>query len=103
MATAKFPDKAPGETKLVTFDFTNECATGVALSNPSVVKSLDSGSDTNAATLTVGTPAVSGLTVKVLVGAGTDANKYKLLATVTADNGEVHQLAGILAVKTSAQ
>ena len=40
--------------------------------------------------------------VKVLVGVGKEANKYKLTMTVDADNGEIHQLAGTMAVKESA-
>lgn len=101
MATEKFPDKAPGEAKLCTFDFTNEAAATSVLSSPSVAKSLVSGSDTGAATLTVGSPAVEPGTkyVKVLISAGTDANKYKLVATVAADNGETHQIAATMQVK----
>ena len=104
MATKKFPDKTPGEKKLCTFDFSNEVAAGSTLSNPAIAKALVDGDDTGAALLTLGTPAVTPATalVKVLVGVGKEANKYKLTMTVDADNGEIHQLAGTMAVKESA-
>lgn len=101
MAT-ELPSKTPGEVKLVTFDFTNEAADGVTLSNPTITKSLLKGDDTNATALTVGTPAVTGMLVKVLIGGGTDKSKYKLRARVSADNSEVHDLDATLVVSEAA-
>lgn len=97
-----FPDKAPGEAKILTFDFTNEVADGATLSGPTIAKSLIAGSDTGAATLTVGAASVSGALVSALVSAGTDGNTYKLLATVSASNGETHQLAASMIVSDRA-
>lgn len=93
-----FPSKTPAEAKICTFDFTYEAASGSTLSSPVVTKSLIEGGDTGAGTLTVGTPGISGMTLKVLVSGGTDGNSYKLLAQVTADNGEIHQLAASMKV-----
>lgn len=97
-----FPDKTPGEAKICTFDFTNEAASGSVLSTPAVAKSLIEGPDTGAATLTVGSPGVTGMELKVLVSAGTSGNNYKLLASVTADNGEIHHLAASMKVNDQA-
>lgn len=93
-----FPDKTPGESKICTFDFSYETASGSTLSSPVVTKSLIEGGDTGAATLTVGAPGISGTELKVLVSGGTDGNSYKLLAQVSADNGEIHQLAASMKV-----
>ena len=100
--STELPNKTPAEVKLVTFDFTNEAAVGSELASPSVAKSLVKGADTNASSLTVGTPAVSGMLLKVLIGGGTDKCKYKLRAQVTADNNEVHEMDATLEVSESA-
>lgn len=104
MTTRQFPDKSPDEAKLCAFDFTNEKATGSTLSTPIVEKSLVEGSDTGAAGLTLGTPALDpdGVTVKVLVSGGVEGSKYRLVATVDANNDEVHQIAATLLVAESA-
>lgn len=103
MATIKpLPDKTPAEIKLVQFDFANELSERSKLGDATVVKALFRGSDTAAATLTVGTPAIVGTVVKFLVGGGTDQNTYKLTVTAEANNGEVHELAATLAVSASA-
>lgn len=98
----KFPDKTPGETKLCTFDFASEMAAGATLSNPEVTKTVVSGTDPDAVGLTLGTPAVSGSTLKVLVSGGVEGVRYQLLAQVDADNGEVHQLSATITTKASA-
>ena len=100
----KFPDKTPDEKKLCTFDFTNEVTTGSTISSPVAEKELLSGDDTGASLLTLGTPAVEPGTalVKMLIGGGKDGSKYKVTMTVTADNSEIHELAGVMAVKTAA-
>lgn len=100
----KFPDKAPTEVKLCTFDFGDEVADGATLSNPAVAKALISGEDTGAASLTVGSPSVEvGTTrIKVLVSAGTTGNIYKLTATVDASNQERHRMSATMRVTESA-
>jgi hypothetical protein len=104
MATAAFPAKTPGETKLCTFDFTAEAVEGSVISSPVASKALVSGDDTGAALLTLGTPevVVDTFTVKMLVSGGKDLNKYKITMTVQADNGEVHQLAGTMKTNDAA-
>lgn len=96
------PAKTPSEVKLVTFDFTTEAVAGVVLSNPTVDKAVISGTDPAAASLTVGTAMVSGLTVLCLVGGGLAGVVYQLTCTVTAANGEVHQILARLAVDAAA-
>lgn len=96
------PAKTPTEDKVVTFDFSGEAAAGSTLSLPTVTKSLLSGTDTGAASLTVGTPTVSGLTVLVLVSAGLEGSLYELYCEVTASNGEVHDRAAEMRVTVRA-
>lgn len=98
MSSAAFPAKTSDEAKLLTFDFTREAADGSTFSSPSVAKSLARGTDTAAATLSLGVPAVSGYYVKVLVSAGATGNLYELTAKVNADNGEIHELAATMLV-----
>jgi hypothetical protein len=96
------PKKTPTEAKVVTFDFSSEAAVGATLSSPVVTKSLVAGTDTGAASLTVGVPAISGQTILVLVSAGTDANKYGLKCSVQASNGETHEIAAQMPVALDA-
>ena len=96
------PAKTPSEVKLVTFDFATEAVAGIALSTPTVDKAVLSGTDPAAANLTVGAAMVSGLTVLCLVGGGLAGVVYQLTCTVTAANGEVHQILARLAVDASA-
>ena len=92
------PAKTPTEEKLITFDFTIEAVAGSVLTNPSVAKSVITGTDPGAAGLTVGGASVSGLQAQALVSGGLDGVTYQLTCTVDADNGEVHQILASLAV-----
>jgi hypothetical protein len=96
------PDKTPAEVKLVQFDFANELSERSKLTGATAAKALVRGSDTGAATLTVGTPAIVGGVVKFLVGGGTDENTYSLTVTAEANNGEIHELAASIAVSATA-
>lgn len=98
----QLPGKTPSEAKVVTFDFSSEAAVGATLSAPVITKTLISGTDTAAATLTVGVPVVSGQTVLVLVSAGTDANRYGLKCQVQSSNDEVHEIQAQMAVSVGA-
>lgn len=104
MATKTFPDKTPTEAKVCAFDFSSERAEGSTLSSPAVSKALVSGSDAGAAGLTLGTPEMDGdgVTLKVLVSAGVEGSKYRLVATCDASNGEVHEIAATVLVVESA-
>lgn len=92
------PAKTPTEDKVVTFDFSGEAATGATLSAPTVTKSLVTGTDAGAASLTIGSATVSGLTVLALVSGGLEGSTYELYCEVTASNGEVHDRAAALRV-----
>lgn len=88
MATL-FPKKAPGETVLLTFDFTNELPDGVTLSNPSVLCLSVTKGDGNVSDITfTGSSAVNGMKVSVLCAAGLTANTYRMRAAVDSSNGE---------------
>lgn len=96
------PAKTPTEEKIVTFDFTIEAVAGSILSAPTIAKSVISGTDPAAVSLTVGAPSVSGLQAQALVSGGLDGVVYQLVCTVNADNGEVHQILASLAVSVTA-
>jgi hypothetical protein len=96
------PNKTPDETKVLTFDFSPEANPTSTLTGPTVTKSLLSGTDTAAANLTLGSAAVSGLTVSLLVAGGLDGSAYKLVCKVSASNSEVHEISASLGVSSNA-
>lgn len=96
------PAKTPTEAKLCTFDFTTEAASGVVLSSPTVAKSVISGTDPGAASLTIGAAIVTGMQAQALVSGGLDGVVYQLTCTVSAANSEVHQILAKMAVSVSA-
>lgn len=85
-----FPKKAPGETKLLTFDFTGDAAPSAALANPAVIAVVATGygdpSDVDIDT----TIQVDGQKILVLVGGGIDRTTYRMRGEADADNGEHH-------------
>jgi hypothetical protein len=96
---AKFPKKSPNEIKLCSFDFSTEAVSGTTLSAPVVSKEWVSGTaDDDADSITLGTPQVVGYAVKILVGGGLDAARYRLTAKVDADNGERHEIPAVLPI-----
>lgn len=96
------PPKTVAETKLVTFDFSDDAAPATTLTNPTVTKTLLAGTDTNAAALTITQIMVAGQTVTALVGGGVEGSEYRLLAKAEASNLEIHELAARLIVRASA-
>ena len=96
------PAKTPTEAKLVTWDFSTEAVAGSVLSSPGVAKSLLAGVDPAAASLTVGTVIATDLQAQALVSGGLHGCTYQLTCTVTADNGEVHQIIARMAVDAAA-
>lgn len=97
-----FPYKAPDEIKLITFDFTNEVATGATIDNPTLTV-IAANDTTDPDDLDPDAELViDGLMVKVLVGAGLDGGKYTLSCEVDASNGEHHRIDKILPVKEKA-
>ena len=96
------PAKTPTEAKLCTFDFTTEAASGSVLSGPTVAKAVISGADPGAASLTIGAAIVTGMQAQALVSGGLTGVVYQLTCTVTADNGEVHQILARMAVDVGA-
>lgn len=96
------PNKTPAEDKVVTFDFAPEANSNSVLSSPTVAKSVISGNDPGAVGLQVGVPAVSGLTVMVMIVGGLDGVAYELLCTAHASNGEIHQIAAGLGISVDA-
>jgi len=88
MATL-FPKKAPGETVLLTFDFTKELPDGVTLSNPAVsCLSVTKGAGQTTDISLTGSAAINGLAVSILCAQGLTANTYRMRAEADASNGE---------------
>jgi len=74
---AKYADSA----KLYTFDFTSQLALGETIST--AVASAASFSAAAGATVTLGTPAISGARVSVLVSAGTEGAIFLIACNIT--------------------
>lgn len=84
-----FPSKAPDEIILVTFDFSPEMPTTLSvISNQVVVVTLVASGSGSVSDISLGTSSIDGQTVKVLVSAGLEGNKYRLSCEVDVDNGE---------------
>lgn len=97
-----FPNKAPGEAKILTFHFGGDVAPGSVLSNPLVDKEVEFGDDPGAGGLTLGAPVLDGTDLLVLADGGLEGVSYVLTAKVNADNGEEHHCSARLAVAKKA-
>lgn len=93
-----FPNKAPGEAKVLTFAFGGDVAAGATLANPVVDKEVEIGDDPGGAGLTLGAPVVVGTDVLVLASAGLEGVSYVLTAKVDGENGEHHHCSARLVV-----
>lgn len=102
MYNESFPDKTPAEKKIVTFNFAGEAAPDAILSAPVVAKALIDGNDTGAVLLLVSPPQIQGLNVMALVEDGGEMSNYGLLASASADNGELHQIGARMKVTVDA-
>ena len=91
--------KTVAEAQVVSFDFSGEREG--TLSGGTVAKSVITGTDPSAASLTLSAPVTSGSAVSTLVSGGTDEVSYELLCLVNDSTGEVHTLAAILSVINS--
>ena len=77
--------KSPGETVVVTFDFSALSTTAI---NPTVTASVDSGlPDLNPAAMLSGTPQVVGAKVLQLVTLGQAGTSYEFSCAITAADG----------------
>ena len=85
--------KQPGETRTLTFDFTDKLATGDLLTGTPVV--------TAATGLTAGAPALGAdsRTVDVPISGGTDAVDYNVQCKCDTVNGDVLQLDATVQVR----
>jgi hypothetical protein len=100
----RFSEKAPSESVVLTFNFAMGLATGETLTGtPTITKSVIWGTDTDAATLVLGSPEFDESTTQVLVpvSAGTDYNDYTVSASCETSNPDkVLTWSGILPVRT---
>ena len=97
-----FPAKTPGETKILSFDFSREAAVGSVLTYYGISASAVISGPGVVDDIQVGTVAVDGFVVSAPVGGGIDGTKYRISCTVDADNGETHQIDKDLPVKDNA-
>lgn len=95
-----FPQKAPDEIKLLTFDFTRDIATGTTLSNPTISAALLEGPGT-AGDLTLSILGLSGFIVSVLAYFGLEGATYRLTCEVDASNGEHHDIIADLPISVA--
>jgi len=93
-----FDPKLPGETGIVTFDFTSKLAAGETISTKVVAATVYSGVDASPSAIISGTASASGALVTQTVTAGTAGVIYELLCTITTSLSQTLQLAGLLAV-----
>jgi hypothetical protein len=106
MALSKITiNKQPGETRLVSMDFSNKMATAeVIVSIDSVAQILaDGGSTTD---LTFSGQTINGQVAQFLVAGGTIPDRsdiqecdYKVTVTITTDYGQILENDGILKIK----
>jgi hypothetical protein len=76
--TPQFSRKRIDEDRKLTFDFTNDLATGEAISTATVVATVFSGTDASPGNIISGSAAISGATITQLVVDGTDGVTYLL-------------------------
>lgn len=91
------PQKAPGATLIVPFNFTSVLSNGQTISGATTVATVWSGTDTNPSAI-VGSTSPSGTVVNQTLTGGVAGNIYKVTVTATASDGSVQVLMGYLAV-----
>lgn len=97
-----FPAKTPTESKLLTFDFSNELATDSLLVSAEVSVSEVVLGTGDVSDVTFDAPIVNDTSVSVLTSAGLSGCKYRVSCVATADNDEVHQIDKDLPIKDTA-
>lgn len=94
----ELPNKLAGETKPVTFDFSDVLASGETISTQVVAATVYSGTDAAPSSLISGSATASGAVVTQKVTAGTLGVIYELLCTITTSLSNTFQKVGLLGV-----
>lgn len=96
-----FPQKAPDESKMLTFDFTKDFAsTSATASNPTVSATLFEGPGV-AGDLNLSIMGLSSYKVTVLAENGLEGATYRITCEVDASNGEHHDIIADLPVSVA--
>lgn len=98
MNRAELPNKLAGETKPITFDFSDVLASGETISTQGVAATVYSGTDASPSSLISGSATASGAVVTQKVTAGTLGVIYELTCTITTSLSNTFLQVGLLAV-----
>lgn len=77
---------------MLPFDFSTKAASGITLSNPTVVVDSVVAGTGVIGDMTIGTPTVADLVVSALGTGGVDATTYRLKAEADGSNGEHYEI-----------
>lgn len=92
--------KDPGETDVITFDFTNKALTGESIASVTGSCEIFSGADPTPSAVYLGSGQIAGLTVLQKIQAGLAGNTYWCHCSATfTPTGRVLVLSGLLPVR----
>lgn len=90
--------KAPGETKLYSFDFTSQLSAAETISTKSTAATVYSGTDSSPSSIVNGSATSSGQVVTQSITGGTLGVTYVLTVTITTSLSQTLQMSALLTI-----